>query len=199
MVGLLSSWPKILLGSSFGCGASKKSLRLSRNSELLCKQPRGRLAGMLVSGLMPTCGRALDIAVCQCSSLAVVMASSPPKTAGIKAGPVVPEVCLALPKSRRGKYRGGGGYGDGDDDGDDGGNYYNGWGGNWGGDEEDDARKWAVMWSLLCAYSAVQTLYFLLFGKEKKAGGPILATITCSLCSRMQEKYLKGAGSGTST
>lgn len=145
-----------------------------------------RFPGIMASSvaMLPSAEVVMELAAFQASMPVVAMVTSPPRATSSRAGPVVPEVCLAMPKSKRRKMKGGGG--NGDDDGGDGGNFYGGW--NWDGDGEedgeDDARKWGIMWNMLGVYSALQTLYFVLFGKEESPGSPILATITYSLCAR---------------
>ncbi|GMH32303.1 hypothetical protein BSKO_00137 [Bryopsis sp. KO-2023] len=159
--------------------------------------PTLRFSSVVVTGLATTTTTAtpsptvFDLtASCDACLTVVAKVASPPRVTNAISRTVVPEFCLALPKSKK-KRRGGGGGGDdgGMGDGNDGGDYF-GFGGE-GDEDEENARRWTMMWMVLSMYSAVQTIYFLLFGKEEKHSGPLLATVTCSLCSRIQEKYLK--------
>lgn len=153
-----------------------------------------RFPGIMVSSvaMLPSAGVVMELTACQASLPVVAMVTSPPRASSSRVGPVVPEVCLAMPKSKRRKMRGGGGNGDDDGTGD-GGNFYGNWRweGDGEGDGEDDARKWGIMWNMLGVYSALQTLYFILFGKEEKVGSPILATITYSLYARWETSQMK--------
>eukprot|EP00803_Ostreobium_quekettii_P005670 evm.model.scf_2828.2 EVM.evm.TU.scf_2828.2 scf_2828:5697-6131(+) len=50
------------------------------------------------------------------------------------------------------------------------------------------------MWAVLCVYSMAQSVYFVLFGNEEKAQGPLMAAITSSLCARwVRGRRLRGS------
>lgn len=147
------------------------------------------LSSVFVSGIMSSAPQTLEL-VRACSPTCSL---APPKQASITSRAVVPEKCIALPRKARRRRRGGhGGSDEGDGFGDDGsGGGDSGGDGGWeddgGGEDEEDAKRFA-MWTALCICGVIHSVYFLLFGNREKAQGPLVATITSSLCARCVER-----------
>lgn len=160
-------------------GKSIKPEHLSRGLKLLHGQPHAGFSGAIVGGLVSSSVCTFNSGVMSAALPIVASVASPPRVRNSRSGVTVPELCLALPKSKR--RRGGNG---GADDGNDGngGDYFR----RWEGEEEDGEgnTQWAVVWALLCMSSAYQTLSFLLFDKEDNPARPLLAATTFTLCAR---------------
>eukprot|EP00210_Caulerpa_lentillifera_P001839 g1768.t1 len=103
--------------------------------------------------------------------------SSPPKRlARVAKRHVMPELCLALPKTRRRRRRNNRDSGDGSGGGNDG----NDNGDNWGGDhwENDGDRFW--MWFVMTIYSIIQAISLMTSPKQRRVSHSFLAAITAS-------------------
>ncbi|CAD7700521.1 unnamed protein product [Ostreobium quekettii] len=189
----LGAGPLLPLGSVviFLAGAKRHALRGASLPSAHHPATQLGVSGVVACGGLATAApQALDIV----NATGPMCGVAPPKQAGANSM-VVPEKCIGASKKAKRRRRRGGGAGDGDgmDDGAggrDGGGGEGGWGDGWG----EDGREWGegstrlAMWAVLCVYSMAQSVYFVLFGNEEKAQGPLMAAITSSLCARVHAK-----------
>lgn len=106
------------------------------------------------------------------ASTVQALAAPPKRLSPVATRRLMPELCLALPKTRRRRRRDHGDFGDGSGGGDDDG------GGDWGDDHwrGDNDRFW--MWFVLILYSIIQAITLTTSSKHRRTSHSFFAALT---------------------